>query len=100
MDSTAQSQDAAGALPLGMDANGASAMDTSFANQADPEAVAAMMAAGQTFMPTGGIGGGIPMGDGAFMMPLMMPNGAALQIPQNLVSAGKKHSLVRKALSR
>lgn len=79
----------AGALPpaQNMDSNGAMpAFDQNLLGQANPEAMAAMMA-GQLFMPDPSLGT-VPMPDGTFLLPMMMPNGMPIEIPQNHVSAG------------
>ncbi|OAA44785.1 Molybdenum cofactor biosynthesis, MoeB [Metarhizium rileyi] len=54
-------------------------------NHANSEAMAAMMA-GQPFVPDPSLDT-VPMADGSFMLPMMMPNGLPIEIPTNAVSA-------------
>ncbi|KAG8415008.1 E1 ubiquitin-activating protein aos1 [Metarhizium acridum] len=69
-----------------MESNGAMPVfDQNLLGQANPEAVAAMMA-GQSFMPDPSLGS-VPMADGTFMLPMMMPNGLPMQMPTNTVSS-------------
>ncbi|KID89243.1 Molybdenum cofactor biosynthesis, MoeB [Metarhizium guizhouense ARSEF 977] len=75
----------AGALQNMEPNGGMPVFDQHLLGQANPEAVAAMMA-GQPFIPDPSLGS-VPMADGTFMLPMMMPNGLPMQLPTNTVSA-------------
>ncbi|KAF5138638.1 DNA damage tolerance protein RHC31 [Metarhizium anisopliae] len=76
----------AGALQNMEPNGGMPVFDQHLLGQANPEAVAALMA-GQPFIPDPSLGS-VPMADGTFMLPMMMPNGLPMQLPTNTVSAG------------
>ncbi|KAK9442690.1 Molybdenum cofactor biosynthesis, MoeB [Metarhizium brunneum] len=75
----------AGALQNMEPNGGMPVFDHQMLGQANPEAVAALMA-GQPFIPDPSLGS-VPMADGTFMLPMMMPNGLPMQLPTNTVSA-------------
>ncbi|KIE00956.1 Molybdenum cofactor biosynthesis, MoeB, partial [Metarhizium majus ARSEF 297] len=75
----------AGALQNMEPNGGMPVFDQHLLGQANPEAVAAMMA-GQPFIPDPSLGS-VPMADGTFMLPMMIPNGLPMQLPTNTVSA-------------